>query len=100
LGRAVGFPPVGRNETRGPFRLAFVLFFSFFLFLFPLIFFYIFSNPNMDSNFNSNLVIRQLLHSIFVQLREVSFEDIYLRYTIYIFFISLLFSYFQILLSI
>jgi hypothetical protein len=54
----------------------------------------------MDSNFNSNLVIRQLLHSIFVQLREVSFEDIYLRYTIYIFFISLLFSYFQILLSI
>jgi hypothetical protein len=40
----------------------------------------------MDSNFNSNLVIRQLLHSIFVQLREVSFEDIYLRYTIYIFF--------------
>jgi hypothetical protein len=68
LGHAVGFPPVGRNETRGPFRLAFVLFFSsFFSIPFSSYYFFIyFSNPNMDSNFNSNLVTRQLLHSIFV----------------------------------
>lgn len=69
-----------------PFSLSFLIFFSSFFYSFFLLYFFIyFSNPNMDSNFNSNLVIRQLLHSMFVQLREVSFEDIYLRYTIYIF---------------
>jgi hypothetical protein len=55
--------------------VGFVLFF-YFLFLF---FLYIFSNPNMDSNLNSNFVIHQLLHTIFVQLKEISFEDMYLN---------------------
>jgi hypothetical protein len=51
-----------------------------FILLFSIPFlFYIFSNPNMDSNLNSNFVIHQLLHTIFVQLKEISFEDMYFQ---------------------